>query len=174
MNEVAMGLGLLVVGVTFVFLAGPWWARRTVTESEAPSERESLVERREAILTALRDLDFDHTMGKLETEDYTPLRQTLLAEAASIMAQWDEQVPAGTETRALAGEERACPRCDRSILPGDLFCAGCGLDLTAAQMACRRCGRSADPWDLFCRNCGDELAPVTARSRWEGALEIWP
>ena len=129
-------------------------------------------DRYEAVLTALRDLDFDRTMGKLAAEDYTPLRQALLTEAAGIMTQWDEQAHAGSETRALAGEERACPACGRSIHPEDLFCAGCGLDLSVAQTECRHCARRAELWDLFCRNCGAELAAAPAQPRWEGALEI--
>lgn len=172
MNEMAMGLGLFVAGVVVVFLAWPWWARRTVTHAHATLEGGSLAERREAILTTLRDLDFDRTVGKVADEDYWPLRRSLLVEAAGVMTEWDEQAHSGSEMRALAGDERSCPACERFNRPGGLFCANCGLDLSAAQAECCRCGRMAERGDLFCRDCGTEMIPSPGDPRLVAALEV--
>jgi len=180
MNEAAIGLGLLVAGAVVVFVAWPWWTRRKGLESEFGArtrpQGETLAERYEAALTALRDLDFDRTIGKVTEEDYGPLRQTLLAESAAIMTQLDDE-RAATEAdlealieaevlvarQTLGAESRGgepandgvCPACGRAFRPGDRYCAGCGAQLNAL---CSECGRAVHPDDRFCTSCGAELA----------------
>ncbi len=174
MDGVAIGLGLLVAGAVGAFVAWPWWARRRAfqpeTGSRVRSRDEALGERHEAVLTALRDLDFDHTVGKVAEEDYGPLRHALLAEAADIVTRLDEEqaaAQAGIEARieaevlAIRQELNAepssntCPSCGRPARPGDVYCASCGAQLNAT---CSTCGRGVRPADLFCTGCGAELA----------------
>ena len=64
LNEVALGLGVLVVGVLAAALAWPWLAPSGEDKLERPEEP-VLAERRETVLSALRDLDFDHAVGKV-------------------------------------------------------------------------------------------------------------
>ncbi len=181
MDSIAIVLGLLVTGAVTAFVAWPWWTRRGAPESEGVSEADSggetLAERREAILAALRDLDFDHAVGKVAEEDYQSLRQTLLAEAAEVMARLDEEqttVEADLDARieaevltirqtmtgedgvvALTGEDDVCPECGRATRAGDVYCAGCGARL---NLACPECGRPVRPTDLFCTGCGAKSA----------------
>jgi hypothetical protein len=131
---------------------------------------QALAERREGIILALRDLDFDHSLGKVAEEDYAPLRQALLAEAAGVMAQQDEgqagadaglderieaEVLAARQSLRAGQGEKSCPTCGRRSRPGDAFCATCGARLAAS---CAVCGRPARSADLFCAACGAELA----------------
>ncbi len=97
MNGVAIGLGLFVTLAVVAYTAWPWLARRRdLAESGAQvqlaqsTQGEKLAEQREELLTALRDLEFDYTVGKVLEEDYGPLRQSLLAKVADIMVQLDE------------------------------------------------------------------------------------
>jgi ribosomal protein L32 len=180
MDGVAIGLGLLVAGAVVVFVVWPWWTRRGAPQPESGdrvrSGGETLAERHEAVLTALRDLDFDHAVGKVAEEDYEPLRQALLVGAGDVIAQLDEEqakaeadLDARIEAEVLAirqtrrAEEdatapasyNACPACGRVDRPGDVYCADCGAQLNAS---CSVCGRTAGPTDLFCVACGTELA----------------
>jgi hypothetical protein len=117
------------------------------------SPRAKLAERHEAVLTALRDLDFDRAVDKVTEEDYGPLRQALLAEAAEATARLDAEQAGGdadldariemevlAARQALQAEregifravESVCPACGRAIRATDLFCVGCGTVLAPA------------------------------------------
>jgi len=183
MDWTAIGLGLVTTGALVAHITRPWWAHRGNHQTQpASTPATSLANQREATLAALRDLDFDHAMGKVIEEDYTSLRQTLLAKAAAIMTQIEqEQVTAQTdlndhiETEILAarqnlngGEQvtyspaeanRVCPTCGRAPLPGDLYCRGCGTNLAPV---CLECGQTVALTDRFCVSCGFELVLAMA------------
>lgn len=188
MDGFAVVLGLLIAGAVIAFLTWPWRMQHTGLQPghspETPpawdAQDEALDDQYEAVLTALRDLDFDHAVGKVAKEDYAPLRQTLLAKAAEVMTQLDERgaaeadIEARLEAEVLAlrqtrhatrdqdelalspADEGTCPACGRMPRPGDLYCADCG---TRLSLACPECGRNVDPTDLFCAGCGTELIP---------------
>ena len=184
MNDMAVILGMLVAGAVAAFVAWPWRMQRKMLRpafgAAATPHGEALAERREAVLTALRDLDFDRAVGKVIEEDYSPLRQALLTEAVAVMAQLDDEratveadLDALIEAEVLAvsqtlgaehrGDEPAgdgaCPACGRAFRPGDLYCAGCGARL---HIPCPECGRVARLDDLFCASCGAKLALAVA------------
>jgi len=177
MDVAAIGIGLLVAGAVAVFVAWPWRARPMTLQPESDlavslmgSGDGMLAKQREAILAALRDLDFDHGVGKVAEEDYAPLRQALLAEAADVVSLLDEEqanaeadLDARIEAEVLTvrqtlraeRDDNVCPTCGRRSSPSDLYCVGCGTQLSAA---CAGCGRAVRLTDLFCAACGAELA----------------
>ncbi|UCC65150.1 MAG: hypothetical protein JSV36_09005 [Anaerolineae bacterium] len=69
--------------------------RRTTTMAEGERQRPELEARREALYVALKDLEFDHEMGKLSAEDYAALRERYTVQAVAVLQQLD----------ALAAEE---------------------------------------------------------------------
>lgn len=149
LNEIALGLGVLVVGVVAASLAWPWLAQPGEDKRER-REEPALAERRETVLSALRDLDFDHAVGKVADEDYGPLRQALVIEAAALLSREDE----------AAAAIRTCAVCGRRAQAGDLFCPACGADLDRAPAACPSCGGAVWAEDLYCRGCGRRLQPA--------------
>jgi len=184
MNEMAVILGMLVAGAVAAFVAWPWRMQRKMLRpafgAAATPHAEALAERREAVLTALRDLDFDRAVGKVIEEDYSPLRQALLTEAAAVTTRLDdERVTVEANFGALIEEEvldvlqtlgaehrggepasdNTCPACGRAFRPGDLYCAGCGAHL---HTLCPECGRMVRLDDLFCAGCGARLAMAVA------------
>jgi hypothetical protein len=58
--------------------------------SARDTKRRQLIEHRERVLDAIRELDFDHRMGKLEDGDYHPARKRLEAEALDVLHQLDQ------------------------------------------------------------------------------------
>lgn len=182
MDWTAIGLGLVTTGLLAVYLTRPWWASRWNPQTHSDSALEpSLADQCEAILTALGNLDFDYEVGKVTEEDYTFLRHPLLAKAAAIMTQIEQEqataqadldarieaeilaarqnLNGGRVTRAPEEAGRACPTCNRLPLPGDLYCRGCGTHLAPA---CPECGQTVTPTDRFCVSCGFELALAMA------------
>ena len=90
--------------------------------------RTAVVDKREQILVALRDLDFDHKIGKVTDEDYVALRAVLLAEAAAVIeaddryradieAQIEAEVQARRNCHQLASRGEAPPRPYRAVRP---------------------------------------------------------
>lgn len=171
MDVIAISLGVVVAGAVGVYLSRPWWAKEGQFDSANPdSPEKSLNERHEQIISALRDLDFDHEVGKVTAEDYNLLRQSLLAEAATVLTQLDESrageadLDEEVEARILAVRRTlwtdqqpgtACPTCSRPARSGDLYCGGCGARLASA---CPSCGKTVQATDLYCAGCGVELA----------------
>jgi ribosomal protein L32 len=160
-----MTLGGVLVGLAIMVLAAAI-VLRPFREGEEPldprpdaHERQSL----ERALTALRDLDFDHGLGKISQEDYQPARARLLAQAAEAMRYpSDERLGKDLEARVLhfrreltqSRPSNRCPACGARMLPRDLFCTHCGR----AQAAhCPSCGAAFGREDTFCSRCGTRL-----------------
>lgn len=110
------------------------------TSREETDPARTAREEREAIYTALRDLEHDFETGKLAPEDYGPMREELRRRAAGLlraerMAEAAEAAPAepaaasdGQEAGTSAGR---CPGCDAETDPEARFCSRCGRPLEA-------------------------------------------
>ncbi len=163
LSSILVGLAMALVVVPFV--AGPLLKasdRRRLsqaTEAAAPPAAA-----KQQALAALRELDFDYRTGKVGEEDYAPLRQRLLVEAAQAAQSVADAQPAlddeiETAVRTLRGAksyktERACPECHAPARAGNRFCPKCGAALGLACPACQAEVRAADQ---FCAHCGKTL-----------------
>jgi pyruvate/2-oxoacid:ferredoxin oxidoreductase beta subunit len=103
--------------------------------TRAALEREKLL-----ALRAIKELEFDHAMGKLSESDWQEMSGRLRARAARLMRQLDagagyrEKIEQEVSKRLGATEAEA---------PAARFCAACGA------------ARDADA--KFCKNCGTKL-----------------
>lgn len=133
--------------------------------------------RYQAALAAIRDLMFDHEMGKVSTEDYEELLAQAKLEAAEFRQQIDrlsqreaavesdpvleaeiETLISQTKTGLLSnGNETLLREIEAEVealkditLPGD----------AAAGAACPQCGTAYVVGDAFCTGCGYALAEL--------------
>jgi hypothetical protein len=85
-GSILLGVALLIVVGLFVtrpiFAHDPQRRRRM-------SERKSLALQKEAILTEIRDLDFDYETGKVGDEEFRQQREAYVAEAAGLLKRID-------------------------------------------------------------------------------------
>ncbi len=132
---------------------------------------ENLVVQREAAYAAIRDLEVDHTMGKLSDADYKAMRAKCEAKAVGILQQLDTLTAASKQAHpasedSIESEVRRlrrgpstgllrCPKCGAAHTPGDAFCAKCGAALRGAR--CPNCGTRAALGDSFCARCGARI-----------------
>ena len=74
-----------------VFVAWPLLRRRggPVLLSLPPDPREPLLERKQAALRALRELDFEHESGHVSDDDHAELRARYEAETAAVLGELD-------------------------------------------------------------------------------------
>jgi zinc-ribbon domain len=148
-----MEIGSILLALALVLLVVAFVARPFLEKALPQGEvgrASDLVTQREAILTELRDLDFDHTTGKLAEDDYQSQRTRLMAKGAEILRAID-QLPSAVEPsrvpdsmdaeielriakrrQAVTGEAKAksqCPNCHKPIQASDNFCPSCGAKL---------------------------------------------
>jgi hypothetical protein len=96
-------LVLLALGVAVVALVAWPLVRERSVELNAPDARRlALLERRDAALQALQELDLDHQAGKLTDEDAERERKILRDEAVAALAELEELEGSGAEVRPRA------------------------------------------------------------------------
>jgi RNA polymerase subunit RPABC4/transcription elongation factor Spt4 len=173
---------LLLGGVAFI--AYPLFAgrqQRLSQKSRKVERREALLQEKQAVYAAIKDLDFEYKTGKLSDEDYTALRESYRARALNLLKQIDEPEQASTSAAAPADEVADaeshpkqqkdtsiltdasvstktealyCVQCGQSNPQGSKFCSECGTPLETAP-TCGKCGTVQHSGDRFCRICGN-------------------
>ena len=174
-----MDLGSLLLGVALLvavaFIIARPLLERARSEAGDAGPAEALMAERERVLAALRDLDFDHAMGKLLDDDYQAQRARLVADGATILRQLDA-LPSGRAPEAVPGTEPTAADLDRDIeqaikqrrartaAPAPRRNVDAEIEATVAERRqgarfCSQCGQPVRPDDRFCGACG---APVRA------------
>jgi predicted nucleic acid-binding Zn ribbon protein len=151
-------IGLVLFAAALAYISLPFRQKRMM---HANSSATSLQQQGqgEAILSALRDLDFDFKTGKISEEDYTPLRTHLVVEVAQYIEaeeKREQELEALIQTRRTAQQhDSKCQRCEAPIQVGERFCSKCGSAINSE--ACPSCGKNIQAGDLFCTSCGTKL-----------------
>jgi hypothetical protein len=107
-----------------------------------------LRQRKEQVYAAIKEIEFDHALGKLAEEEYRRQRQQLESEAISLLRLLDLVQGGGpTSVRVRVREdvqrlrqrrgkdEGRCPGCGAQCRPQDRFCAQCGAALARGAEA---------------------------------------
>lgn len=174
-GSIFIGLALLAL-VAFV-VAQPFLENQGVRERPV-TQAEALTAEREQVLDALRDLDFDHAMGKLADEDYTPQRARLLARGVELLKQLDAVTaaaparPGAAEAlddqleRAVAARRKAraggASSDPEAQMEAAIAARRAPQPAAAAGRACIQCGAGLQANDRFCPKCGAHVAALPA------------
>lgn len=145
MDITSILIGLALLALVAFGVGYPFIERRGLREEHATTA-ESLLAEREAVLAALRDLDFDQTVGKVLPEDYAAQRAELVARGVTVLKQMDALGIPNAETSADEAIEQAVARRRQ----------------TANAHACAQCHAPASERDRFCSHCGASLPKVAA------------
>lgn len=165
---------LLFAVVVFVglFIARPFMERRrTAVVSAEEQELSSLMAERDRLISALQELDFDHNLGKIPTEDYPSMRSNLMQRASDVLRRLDILQPQGTSSadaesrvEAVIAARRADAATQQS---GNHEISDDELEeLLAARRAtrkekaagfCPNCGKPVLRTDRFCPHCGKSI-----------------
>lgn len=114
-----MGLALLLIATIAAVIAAPLLAASGEVASAAGDPGVERLEReKNAALTAIREAQFDHAMGKLSEEDYASLRSFYEHRALAAITELG--------TRAPGRDANACEHCGRRFVDDSAFCGGCG------------------------------------------------
>ncbi|HLE26923.1 MAG TPA: zinc ribbon domain-containing protein [Anaerolineales bacterium] len=165
-----MDFGSILLGLALLLLAG-FIVARPLIDGERPHEAEatpadSLLAERDNLLTALRDLDFDHATGKIADEDYTPQRAQLVARGVSVLKELEalgaegriaaeDEIEQAVAARRRAGKD-AADGTERGVETEKAARQGL-KPITTSDLKCPSCGALALPEDKFCAKCGTRL-----------------
>ena len=157
MQTSSLIIGLVLLGIALYIIAMPFRQKegKGAGKSKAAASNER---RREEVLLALRDLEFDFKTGKVTEEDFRPLHAQLIAEAARFVEsekEDDQQLEALIQTRRTAKALQKCDSCGAPMNAGQKFCSKCGA--TAKTESCPSCGKKIHAGDLFCSSCGTRI-----------------
>lgn len=174
MLNIMIAVGL--VGIALILMAYPLW-RQTRPDAlfrvnQSGQTLEEYEARYQAALAAIRDLMFDHEMGKVTDEDYELLLNNVKLEAAAIRKEIDRLSTASTspatvrdaEIEALIAHTRHEPIDNPTLLEKvdaeiELL-KDVRLDQEVSDV-CPNCGQSYQPGDTYCSSCGHRLEPTS-------------
>jgi hypothetical protein len=148
---------LAIVIIVAGFIARPILEKRGVSMTETSRLLSELQAERDQILLVLQELDMDHAMGKVPTEDYEDQRPGLVTRGADVLKkldqlgglhsdpvkskdQEDRDLDAMIEGEILrrrktssGGTEGFCTQCGNLLQAGDHFCTSCGAQLEVGE-----------------------------------------
>ena len=165
-----IGFAVLVsVGVLILVLEPVWRATLPAAEQSALDEQAEILEdlyaRRDTLYASIRELEFDHQVGKITDEDYKRLRARLTREAADLLRHIEEVKSTQSAVRErlearvrdllqrtsaavqattpvadaasppVAEEPRFCTQCGAPLVPGARFCSQCGAAVRRTKPA---------------------------------------
>ncbi|HEY66191.1 MAG TPA: zinc ribbon domain-containing protein [Caldilineae bacterium] len=162
-------IAILMAVVAMTITAWPIIQGRRERRAEGQGDDitlDELLARRESLLTAIKDLEFDRAVGKIEEEDFQALNAQLRTEAIEVLKQIDQRMGVSPSKavprrrRRKAARRRERPPIDRELE------AQVEAEITAlrrrpateAQRLCSQCGATLDPDDRFCGQCGAPVA----------------
>ncbi len=168
----AIFLLLSVCLLTGLFVARPFLERRRFSSISADDqELSTLLAERDRLITALQELDFDHTLNKIPAQDYPVMRASLIQRASDVLRKLDAMQPqnagdtdAETRVEAVIASRRADAAIEKiekqEVSDDDLD------ELVASRRAlrkeksggfCPKCGKSVLRSDRFCPHCGKPI-----------------
>ena len=88
MDLSALLIGIVILAGTVYFVSRPLLQSKRQTNAGG-ADVSSLEAQRESLYAQIKELDMDHATGKVNDEDYAPMRAELVAQAAAVLKQLD-------------------------------------------------------------------------------------
>jgi NADH pyrophosphatase NudC (nudix superfamily) len=185
MLPVDLGSIFLIVALALLvslFISRPFFSRaasarlveqKRQTDVQTDHLRSTLLAERDRLLTALQELDFDNTLGKIPPEDYPAQRAELLTAGAEVLRKLDavEQHHPSSSAEERIEQAAAAHRADASMRPRlpsadqdeleTLIAARRRARQEKSAGFCPKCGRPLQQSDKFCSSCGTTIKPVS-------------
>ena len=180
----SVGSGLLVLasGALLGTIALLWASVRTLSgDAPLPADLEALAaqnrdvdalaEQKRRVLRALKDLESEHALGKIDDADYETIAMQYREEAKALMREMDQNAaPALAEAERIAREYLAT----QGLGPGGTSEArplesGGGAtadpnEVARVRLVCLDCATSNEPDAAFCKKCGAAMKAADGKA----------
>lgn len=123
-----------------------------------------LLGRKDSVLQAIKDLEFDYQVGKISQEDYERLDQRLRRQAIGLLQQIEKVAPASAsldeELETIIAQFRQTSRASTPVTNGVPALSSPATQATVGQSArfCTQCGKPVEAGHKFCAYCGTPVA----------------
>jgi len=160
MEPVAIFLLLIVLTIIILFVTHPLFERHHTEKTEDTHDLSSLLADRERFITALQELDFDQSLGKIPAEDYPAQRAELLQKGSEVLRQMDVLTQRTVKEQNIIVQDISHISNTSRVSDDDLE------DLLTKRRNsrkektagfCPRCGKPVLQSDIFCPSCGNML-----------------
>lgn len=184
---------LILAAGTLLGVIALFWGSLRVLSGDAPLPPEiealdrsghavdALASRKKMLLRALKDLDNEHALGKLDDEDYHAVAETYRTELKDVLRRIDaslEPFRGRAEETArtylvmeglVEGGYRGAPAARREPAESDPDASNPSegkvvsqrLSSEAIRVTCTTCNESNEPDAKFCKGCGERLDATT-------------
>lgn len=168
---------LVIALLAAIFISLPFFLRtggRSGDEYFPDARAEKLKElnsRKDSLLTAIKDIEFDYGLGKLSRDDFEELNGKYRIEAASLLKEIDSIGAAGSapadrfdddiEKEIRAERKKFLVPYDDEEIEKEILRAREASWAEAADRYCPKCGSGSGSGDLYCSRCGAKLSPLT-------------
>ncbi len=134
-------LFLVLAAAVSYFVALPLLSpHKSQFKADSNHKANDLVERKEAIYAAIKEIEFDYQMGKLSEADFKELRQQYKDEAIGLLGKIDQV----QEKAVKAKDVHATKKPKGGAQPGVKFCWLCGTSVTKGDAFCVSCGNKIE------------------------------
>lgn len=157
---------LALVGAFLAAIVHPILTRKDVWQRATGTRRQrlELTERKEQVYASIKEMEFDHSLGKMSQVDYEDVRGGLEAEAVEILRRMDRLGNDSDSALAPAADLEA--RIERDIAAQRRAVASVGaapaapltatpLTATPLTAAPSAAGPVSSKTHAFCHNCGE-------------------
>jgi cytochrome c-type biogenesis protein CcmI len=128
---------ILLIAAVALFVAAPLTDHEPAYSILATNnEPERRIHEHALAVQALRELEFDYAMGKLDLDDYRALRLRLEARALASMAEQEKELRGSSLLSAAASRRTSV----HSVALN--FCSECGAKMDPHHNFCPTCGRA--------------------------------
>jgi hypothetical protein len=165
---IAVGIGPALLVLAFGALVGTiallWASLRTLSgDAPLPSGLEraasqshgatAIAERKRRVLRALKDLESEHAIGKIDDADYDAISGLYREEAKSVMRELDEEVaPSRAAAEKLARDYVAQRGLGTKVAESPVR-----PKKVTERLFCGSCATSNEPDATFCKQCGSPM-----------------
>ncbi len=157
---------LLLIGCALLIILYPLGQQQASETLNSDYTLEEYQVKYHAMLANIKELTFDHEMGKVSEQDYNILLPQLKQQAAQVrqhIGQADYPIPAELDAQleALITQTRT-KNSNGTVKNNPLFQEVEAelnmLKINQQLQQCTSCQQSLQPDDAFCRNCGQPVA----------------
>lgn len=176
---IAILIAVLIAGAAVAAVVWPLLKRGPaplLIENDALTD---LLHRKDAVLAAIKDTEFDYRVGKLSQEDYERIDNNLRRQAVGLLQQIEKIAPESARLddeieSAIAAQRRVYTSRDAApakppVTPAPARAAtklaappvtnGAAAD---APRFCTNCGGRVEQHHKFCASCGQPVAEIAA------------